>query len=148
MLFDTSVSIMQYLLLNFHPIHRKCRKTVYTITTTTIRNLLFSLMVGQIGHLYIFRHQDFSLQHILQINLSLKLSVNVKSGEQREREKREREHERDFKYNTKHILLFYYSLLLRENGVFRLSALRIFMVKNKNGRFITTTNTYPDIEYS
>ena len=66
---------------------------------------------------------------------------------ERERE-RERECERDFKYNTEHILLFYYSLPLRENGVFRLSALRIFMVKNKNGLFIATTNTYPDIEYS
>ena len=60
-LFDTSVLIMEYLFLNFHQIHRKGRKTVYAIPTTTIRNLLFSLMVGQIGQLYIFRHQDFSL---------------------------------------------------------------------------------------
>ena len=72
--------------------------------------------------------------------------MNVKNG--RVEREREREKERDFKYNTEDILLFYYSLLLRENGVFRLSALRIFMVKNKNGLFIATTNTYPDIEYS
>ena len=71
--------------------------------------------------------------------------MNVKNGIVRERES---EKERDFKYNTEDILLFHYSLLLRENGVFRLSALRIFMVKNKNGLFIATTNTYPDIEYS
>ena len=74
--------------------------------------------------------------------------MKIKHGRvERERDKRERR-QRDFKYNREHILLFYYSLLLRENGVFRLSALRIFMVKNKNGLFIATTNTYPDIEYS
>ena len=48
-------------------------------------------MVGQIGHLFILRHQDFSLQHILQINLTLKLSVKVMQG----RVERERERERE-----------------------------------------------------
>ena len=64
---------------------------------------------------------------------------------------RERERERMYKKSDLRYDLDKYPVVLllivtKRNGIFRLSAPKIFMVKNKNAVFTTITNIYPDIE--